>query len=232
MYDVRADRLKNKCSDLSGVLLSMPETEAEKKPNRSSRRRERSRAALIDAAREIMSVKGVDATTIADITEAADLGFGTFYNHFKSKDEIVLAAMTAMADHFGEEIDQLIATIKDPFAAQVVAWHHVIQLATVEPIWGWFVLRSSQTLSLMNEGLMHRFRRDVNAGVAAGKFKIVDLDIVATLVGAGILSLINGRLMGVLDDAQIREGLALLISHLGITPEKARKLVAETLPSV
>jgi len=207
----------------------MSTSELEKKPSRGTRRRERSRASLIEAAREIMSVKGVDATTIADITEAADLGFGTFYNHFKTKDEIVLAAMAGMAERFGDEIDQLIASHSDPFAAQVVAWHQVIEIATVEPIWGWFVLRSSQTLNLMNEGLMQRFRRDVKAGIEAGKFKIVDVDVVVALIGAGVLSLVNGRLSGSLDERQINEGLALLICHLGIAPEKARKLVAQTL---
>ncbi|PCJ68406.1 MAG: hypothetical protein COA62_14650 [Rhodobiaceae bacterium] len=204
----------------------------EQKPNRSSRRRERSRAALIDAAREMMSVKGVDATTIADITEAADLGFGTFYNHFKSKDEIVAAAMSVMVERLGDEIDQLILPIKDPFFAQVVAWHQVIELATTEPIWGWFVLRSSQTLSMMNEGLMHRFRRDVEAAMVAGKFKVNDVDVVASLIGAGVLSLVNGRLSGVLGDEQVKEGLALLITHLGISAEKARKLVAQPIPTM
>ena len=207
----------------------MPTSEVAKKPSRGTRRRERSRASLIEAAREIMSVKGVDATTIADITEAADLGFGTFYNHFKTKDEIVLAAMAGMVERFGDEIDQLIASYSDPFAAQVVAWNQVIEIATVEPIWGWFVLRSSQTLNLMNEGLMQRFRRDVKTGIEAGKFKIVDVEVVVALIGAGVLSLVNGRLSGTLDDAQIREGLALLICHLGITTEKARKLVDQTL---
>jgi len=205
---------------------------SEQKPNRSSRRRERSRAALIDAAREMMSIKGVDATTIADITEAADLGFGTFYNHFKSKDEIVAAAMSVMVDRLGDEIDQLILPIKDPFFAQVVAWHQVIELATTEPIWGWFVLRSSQTLSMMNEGLMHRFRRDVEAAMGAGKFKVNDVDVVASLIGAGVLALVNGRLSGVLGDEQVKEGLALLITHLGITPDKARKLVAQPIPTL
>jgi len=205
---------------------------SEQKPNRSSRRRERSRAALIDAAREMMSIKGVDATTIADITEAADLGFGTFYNHFKSKDEIVAAAMSVMVDRLGDEIDQLILPIKDPFFAQVVAWHQVIELATTEPIWGWFVLRSSRTLSMMNEGLMHRFRRDVEAAMGAGKFKVNDVDVVASLIGAGVLSLVNGRLSGVLGDDQVKEGLALLITHLGITLDKARKLVAQPIPTL
>ena len=140
--------------------LQMADETASKKPNRSSRRRAKSRAALIEAARETMSVKGVDATTIADITEAADLGFGTFYNHFKSKDEIVDAAMSDMVERLGDEIDELIAPIDDPFFAQIVAWHQVVSLAVSEPIWGWFVLRSSKTLNMLNEGLMVRFRRE------------------------------------------------------------------------
>lgn len=210
----------------------MQTPDIDKKPNRSSRRRARSRAALIDAAREIMSVKGMDATTIADITEAADLGFGTFYNHFKSKDEIVDTAMSMMVERLGGEIDQLVAPIKDPFFAQVVAWHQIIELATAEPTWGWFVLRSSKTLGMMNEGLMRRIRRDVSAAMGAGKFKVDDIDVVATLIGAGVLSLVNGRLTGALESDQVEEGLALLATHLGITAEKARKLVAQPIPTI
>ncbi len=210
----------------------MVEESASKPPNRSSRRRARSRAALIEAARETMSVKGVDATTIADITEAADLGFGTFYNHFKSKDEIVDAAMADMVERLGDEIDALIAPIDDPFFAQIVAWHQVVNLAVSEPIWGWFVLRSSKTLNMMNQGLMGRFRRDVERSMETGDFVVRDIDVVANLVGGGVLSLVNARLSGVIDDDQVSEGLALLVTHLGITPEKARKLIAKPIPSI
>jgi AcrR family transcriptional regulator len=202
------------------------------KPTRSSRRREKSRAALIEAAREMMSVKGVDATTIADITEAADLGFGTFYNHFKSKDEIVDAAMAAMVERLGDEIDQLIAPIEDPFFAQIVAWHQVVQLAVSEPIWGWFVLRSTKTLNMLNEGLMLRFRRDVKKAIDSGDFTVADVIVVANLVGGGVLALVNARLSDVIDDDQVNEGLALLVTHLGITPEKARKLVQQPIPTL
>jgi AcrR family transcriptional regulator len=205
---------------------------AEAKPTRSSRRREKSRAALIEAAREMMSVKGVDATTIADITEAADLGFGTFYNHFKSKDEIVDAAMAAMVARLGDEIDQLISPIEDPFFAQIVAWHQVVQLAVSEPIWGWFVLRSTKTLNMLNEGLMIRFQRDVKKSMESGVFTVTDIDVVANLVGGGVLALVNARLSEVINDDQVDEGLALLVTHLGITPEKARKLASQPIPTL
>jgi len=79
---------------------------------------------------------------------------------------------------------------------------------------------------------MHRFRRDVEAAMGAGKFKVNDVDVVASLIGAGVLALVNGRLSGVLGDEQVKEGLALLITHLGITPDKARKLVAQPIPTL
>lgn len=205
---------------------------ADAKPTRSSRRREKSRASLILAAREMMSVKGVDATTIADITEAADLGFGTFYNHFKSKDEIVDAAMADMIERLGDEIDQLIAPIEDPFFAQVVAWHQVVQLAVSEPIWGWFVLRSTKTLNMLNQGLMLRFQRDVKNAIDSGAFTVADINVVANLVGGGVLALVNARLSEVINDDQVLEGIALLVTHLGITPEKARRLVQQPIPTL
>lgn len=205
---------------------------ADVKPTRSSRRREKSRASLILAAREMMSVKGVDATTIADITEAADLGFGTFYNHFKSKDEIVDAAMADMVERLGDEIDRLIAPIEDPFFAQIVAWHQVVRLAVAEPIWGWFVLRSTKTLNMLNQGLMIRFQRDVKKSMESGVFTVTDIDVVANLVGGGVLALVNARLSEVINDDQVDEGLALLVTHLGITPEKARKLASQPIPTL
>jgi AcrR family transcriptional regulator len=205
---------------------------ADAKPTRSSRRREKSRASLILAAREMMSVKGVDATTIADITEAADLGFGTFYNHFKSKDEIVDAAMADMVERLGDEIDRLIAPIEDPFFAQIVAWHQVVRLAVAEPIWGWFVLRSTKTLNMLNQGLMIRFQRDVKKSMESGAFTVTDIDVVANLVGGGVLALVNARLSEVISDDQVDEGLALLVTHLGITPEKARKLASQPIPTL
>ena len=52
---------------------------------RTDRRRARSRAALIDAARRVTALKGGDATSLRDIAAAADLGLGTFYNYFASK---------------------------------------------------------------------------------------------------------------------------------------------------
>jgi AcrR family transcriptional regulator len=58
--------------------------------NRFDRRREKTRADLLAAALRVISSKGFHATRIADIAAEADVGLGTFYLHFKTKNEIFI----------------------------------------------------------------------------------------------------------------------------------------------
>ena len=64
-------------------------------PTRGSRTREATRQKLINAALNVIAKKGVDSTAIADITETADVGFGSFYNHFKSKEALATEILIA-----------------------------------------------------------------------------------------------------------------------------------------
>src|SRR6266404_2276509 len=60
----------------------------------SDRRQRRSaeiRERLFRAALKLFAEKGIAETTVEDITNAADVGKGTFFNYFPSKDHILLA---------------------------------------------------------------------------------------------------------------------------------------------
>src|SRR5580704_13302221 len=62
--------------------------------NSSGRRERRSaetRERLFRSALDLFAKKGFTETTVEDITEAADVGKGTFFNYFPSKDHILLA---------------------------------------------------------------------------------------------------------------------------------------------
>ncbi len=60
-------------------------------PSRRQRRSAELRERLFRAALELFAQKGFAETTVEDITEAADVGKGTFFNYFPSKDHILLA---------------------------------------------------------------------------------------------------------------------------------------------
>jgi AcrR family transcriptional regulator len=59
--------------------------------DRRQRRSAEIRERLFRAALALFAEKGFVETTVEDITNAADVGKGTFFNHFPSKDHILLA---------------------------------------------------------------------------------------------------------------------------------------------
>src|SRR4029077_6611088 len=81
--------------------LSSPTSPSDRRQRRSADTRER----LFRAALDLFAQKGLVETTVEDITEAADVGKGTFFNYFPSKDHILLA--------FGEmQLNKLEAAIE------------------------------------------------------------------------------------------------------------------------
>src|SRR5215813_2237009 len=58
---------------------------------RRERRTAETRERLFRSALALFAKKGFAETTIEDITKAADVGKGTFFNYFPSKDHILLA---------------------------------------------------------------------------------------------------------------------------------------------
>jgi AcrR family transcriptional regulator len=80
---------------------SSPAPPSDRRQRRSADTRER----LFRAALDLFAQKGFVETTVEDITEAADVGKGTFFNYFPSKDHILLA--------FGEmQLNKLEAAIE------------------------------------------------------------------------------------------------------------------------
>ena len=60
-------------------------------PSRRERHSAERRERLFRAALQLFARKGFEETTVEDITNAADLGKGTFFNYFPSKEHILLA---------------------------------------------------------------------------------------------------------------------------------------------
>ena len=65
-------------------------------PGRRERHKVEIRERLFRAAIDLYMTRGLQATTVRDITEAADVGKGTFFNYFPTKEHVV-------AEHYGRQ---------------------------------------------------------------------------------------------------------------------------------
>ncbi len=75
-------------------------------PSRHERRRLQTRKLLIQTALQLILEKGYDAISIQDITDRADLGRGTFYIHFKDKEEVIWTAFRDLFKELEQEAHQ------------------------------------------------------------------------------------------------------------------------------
>jgi AcrR family transcriptional regulator len=73
----------------SGAVPSIRPAAAFPLPNRRERRRVETRERIYRAALQIFAERGYLETTVEDITEAADVGKGTFFNYFPTKEHVL-----------------------------------------------------------------------------------------------------------------------------------------------
>ena len=107
--------------------------------NRSGRRKARTRRSLIEAAVRLIAEGRGDQSSIQEITEAADIGFGSFYNHFDSKDALFRAASEEVLEQWGHVIDGACMGIEDPAQVFAVSLRISGRLAWTNPIIARFV---------------------------------------------------------------------------------------------
>ena len=58
--------------------------------SRRERKKQNQKYAIIRAAQQLIEAKGYDATSVNEIAETADIAYGTFFNHFPSKEAMLL----------------------------------------------------------------------------------------------------------------------------------------------
>ena len=138
--------------------------------DRGTRRRLRTRARLMDAARRLIAQKAIEATPIAEITEAADVAVGSFYNHFESKEELVQAVVTDTMENHGADVDLATAGMSDPAEVLAASIRLTVRKVDNDPIWGWFVVRTNSSIPGLRESLGRRLARDLHRGFRAGRF--------------------------------------------------------------
>jgi AcrR family transcriptional regulator len=211
----------------------MAETNAEPAPNRLDRRKARTRAALIRAAQACMAA-GKDNVPILEITQAADVGLGSFYNHFDSKEELFRAALEDALDAYGDLLDQLTTGLDDPAETFAQSFRLTGRLHRRQPELSKVLLHNAMALAGSSKGLAPRARRDLEAAAGTGRFTIRDPELALTIAAGAALCL--GQLLHDhpdRNDAEAADQIAEdLLRLFGLPPDEAHRISHRPLPDI
>ncbi|MFF4590916.1 TetR/AcrR family transcriptional regulator [Streptomyces sp. NPDC001388] len=203
-------------------------------PNRLDRRKARTRAALIAAAQGFLAEQGRTDVSIQEITEAADVGFGSFYNHFTSKDELFDAAVALTLEQHGELLESVVGDLKDPAEIFAASVRLTGRLQRTHPQIARILVRTGMPYLTSDSGLAPRAMRDLRAAADDGR---LDIDAPHTSV-----AMVGGALLGVLhlletrpdlDAEHVSDQLAFrLLRMFGMTRAEAQEIATRPLPSL
>src|SRR5690349_6413637 len=210
---------------------AVPASEAPR-ASRLDRRKARTRQALIDAAVRLIAQGRGDRASIAEITEEADIGFGSFYNHFDSKEQLFQTASEEVLERWGQMIDRATADLTDPAERFAVGTRISGRLGWTHPDIAGFLTGAGLDVLEIPGGLAPRALHDIQAGQATGRFTVPDAQIALSAAAGGLLGLlrmcqrhperVTETIVDQLTEAELR--------LLGVPADEAARLVALPLP--
>jgi len=201
--------------------------------NRLERRKHRTRTALIRAAQTLIA-QGRLAVPVLEITQLADVGMGSFYNHFDSKEQLFDAAVADVLDSYGALLDTLTAQMEDPAEIFAASFRLTGRFFRRRPEESRILLANWGTLMSSDRGLAPRALRDIKAATAAGRFRLEDPEL-ALAVSAGILMGLGALLQKdpERDDAATTDAVTEdLLRMFGMSARAAHAVCTQPLPEV
>ena len=193
-------------------------------------RAERTRAALMAAGRRLFSARPIDAVTVDDIVQAAEVGKGSFYNHFSDRQALARAIASQIRASIESAVARANAGADDPARRLARAVCTYLRYALDEPEQAGFLVHThtghtSLTLPL-NRGLV----ADLETGLASGRFGVATVESGALYV-LGVTQLALARIVQEPNPALAvslsQQMCALVLRGLGVPGAEADQIAAQ-----
>ena len=183
----------------------------------------KTRAKLVDVARQLFAKKGVDNTTMNDIAVASTKGRRTLYTYFKSKEEIYVAVVESELDKLAEALDKVVAEniAPDVKILKLIETHlDAIKLivhrnGTLRASFFWDIWQVERVRRNLNLHEIALFKQVLTEGNDQGLFDVDNVDILADILHYCVKGIevpyIRGKIGDDLDDRQGWEYVAKIV---------------------
>jgi AcrR family transcriptional regulator len=200
-------------------------------------KRERTRLSLLEAAVSAFAEHGVEPATIQHIADAARVATGTFYNHFKSKDELLAALAFWIGDGFCQRIAESYAHISDGAERMAIGNRRYVQLAVDTPQWALMLLQLMAAAPEAGAQIAKYGAADLKLGLKQKRFHIsherAAMDLIAGTITAAMHSVATGQVPASVKRAGYDSAVAtMVLQGLGMNRDEAAEIARRPLPEL
>src|SRR5579871_5501599 len=162
----------------------MPKVLKQMAKPRTVRKRERTRGEIVAAAEHLVAERGIDALSIDEITEAADVAKGTFYTHFKDKTELAEAIAHSIRNELEQGVTSVNKGIFDAAVRMANGLSTFFEFAIDQPVRARALVRLMPDIMDPTMPINKGIRGDVILGSNTKRFSVISTDAaVVVLLG-------------------------------------------------
>ena len=199
---------------------------------RIARRQLRTRRRLTAAASRLIAEKGVSALRLREIAAVADIGFGSFYNYFDSKEDLVEAVATELMSEIASQLAMHARQFDDPAESASAAHRWFVRNAATDPQTAWLIVNLDRADVVFQDALAGYGKRLLERGIACGRFKPVNIDAALTYFIGATIAVTRAVLEQRLGADAETSSAEVLLGALGLMAEEAHNVAHQKLPDV
>jgi len=195
-------------------------------------RRRKMRLRLIEAALEVFDSKGFDATVIDDITSAAGVARGTFYNYFQTVEELLGTLSTELGNDVMRPVERAVEDYPDP----------VLRLASGLRLYLRTVLRHPSVARLFWQAGLNAvgpshlafeyLPRHIQDGMDAGQLVVGDVATAIDIIAGITLTAVHAASSRDVPADYLERMVGHILLALGVAPTAIEPLLASELPDI
>ncbi len=196
----------------------------------TSGRRSRTREILMQAGRQLLASRSLEAISIEEIVQTARLAKGTFYNHFQDKDELALAVYQHFRGQIEASINIANLDAQDPamrIARGVCVYARFVVDEPLEAgVLAKVLVGDLLTDEASNEGLI----ADMGSALKQGRFNVATVEIGVLCVIGHTHALMSRLLRTPTDPSAItiaQQVVSIMLRGLGIRFEESFGIAAQ-----
>jgi AcrR family transcriptional regulator len=189
-------------------------------------RRARMRVRILEAAVQVFAQKGGDSPVIDDFIRAAGVSRGTFYNYFRTIEELLGATVAWFADDLIRSIDPEVARLKEPALRLATAIRMYLRWAASDAQWCAFMAKIPR-IGMIAE---RRIKRDLREGLRTGVFRYNAAPAAEDLVIGASQQAIRRMAEGDVASDHGDEVVSLMLRGLGVPGPRVAAILSVPLP--
>lgn len=202
------------------------------RPRVAAERRERMRKRLIESAMIVFADKGVGASVIPDVVAAAEVSQGSFYNYFRSNEDLLTAVSAELSAEMIQLIELAVGEIADPVLRVATGLRCYLHLARSHKLLARFLAAGGLHVLSQQSAVFQYLPADLEEGQQRGQFAPLPLEIVLdVLAGSGLVAI--SRMASGRTPKNYPEKIVTALLHmLGLKDEQVAAALAPSLPKL